>query len=175
MNGKTYRHDLPPLPNHPAPRTDIDHRAIQTPAGLLHTPNHDKHARPCRNLLKRLTGTIAPLPRTTLSLTLLLQNHQPIIVRQLAPDPLLPATSASVADNVAEIDRGLKVRKVLVTARGGAPADDASETGAAWVAADVGLGEEQEVGAGGLGAGGEGGYVRECEGGGAGCGGGGGG
>lgn len=156
--GETHRHDLSPFPNHASTRTNIHHGAIQAPARLLHRAHHHKHARLRRNTLQLLARAVSPL--------LLLLQAAAAAAGQLPLHPAVAATAAAVPHRVAQIHRALKVLQELVSPFSRAPADDAPERRPARVAAEVGLGEEQDVDVGARGAGGEGADAREGEGGG---------
>ncbi len=66
--------------------------------------------------------------------------------------PAVAAAAAAVADDVAEVDGGLKVAGVLVAACRRAVANHRAKVRAARVAAEIGLGEQQQVDALGGGA-----------------------
>lgn len=136
---ETYRHDLPPLANNALLRADINNSTVQAPTRLLNQPSDQEHPRLSSNPLKLLPRTITAQRRRSPVTTADIHSLEP------AGDPVVPGTRA-LAHDVAEVDGLLKVAQVLVAALGAAAADDAPEGRPPRVPAQVGLGQEEDVG-----------------------------
>lgn len=146
VGGGTYRHHLAALANHALRGTDVHHRAVQAATGLLDAPHDDEN--PCfsRNPFQLLPR---PIPsRVILAI--------PSLPPNLPPHPRIARAAAALPHDVPQIDGALEVGHVFVPPRGGAVADGAAESGPARVAAQVGLGKQEEVGRVGLRSGGAG-------------------
>lgn len=159
-----YRHDLPPLANDALLGAYINDSTVERPTRLLDQTRDQEHARLSSDALKLLPRAIPaqgcrPITTTPTDIHGLEPAGHPVVARARA-----------LAHHVAEVDGLLKVPQVLVAALGAAAADDAAEGRAARVAAQVGLGQQEDVGgvvAGGaagdlaqLGEGGRGGGLR---------------
>ena len=125
---KAYRHNLPPLPNHPPPRIHINHSTVQTPSRLLNQPRHDKHPRPSRNIFQHL-------PRPISSEFLPLRRRQPTL------NPLIPGPRRRVS----QIHRSLEILQELVPAVRLARTHCGPEVTGTRVSTQIGLWEEQDV------------------------------
>lgn len=134
-----YRHHLPPLPPHPLPRTHIHNGTIQASTRPFHHPHNQKHPALPRHLLQPLPRPITPLPSL-----------------QSPLHPVLPRPRRRIP----QINSTLEIPQELFAALRGACAHGSAEVAGAWVPAEVGFGEEEEVDAevgGAVGGGGEGG------------------
>lgn len=172
MEYSTHWHDFSSFPNHSFRWTHIHRSAVQTAASLLNTAHDKKHSRLPRNSLQLLPRPIAP--DTLLFVVFLLSiPHN----RQFPPHPRLPTALPTRPNHIAQVHGTLEIPEILVSPFGRPAPDHAPKRRAARVAAQVGLGEQQDVGAvGGCCATGEMAELRECCGGaagGVGCGGGG--
>jgi hypothetical protein len=134
--GGTYWHDLAPLSKHALGRTNVYDGAVQTTTSLLDAPHDYEQAR-------RLGNVLQPLPRPIPSRRLCLPPDLPMA--ELPPHPGIPAAGA-IAHDVSKVDGVPEVGEVLVSALGGAVANGAAKGRAAGVAAEVGLGQEEDVG-----------------------------
>lgn len=133
-----YRHDFSPLANDALLRADINNSTVQAPTRLLNQPSDQEHPRLSSDPLELLPGTVAA-QRLRRPITTDIHGLEP------AGDPVVPRAGA-LAHDVAEVDGLLKVAQVLVAALGAAAPDDAPEGRAPRVPAQVGLGQEQDVG-----------------------------
>lgn len=135
---ETYRHDFSPLANDALLRADINNSTVQTTARLLNQPSDQENPRLSSNPLKLLPSTITPQRRRR-PITTDIHSLKP------ARNPVIPRAGA-LAHDVAEVDGLLEVPQVLVAALGAAAPDDAPEGRPSWVPAQVGLGQEEDVG-----------------------------
>lgn len=150
---------------------DVDGGTIETPACSLNETRDDEDTRLPRDLLQLLPRAIPP----HLLLTVPSKGIRRRLRRstKLPPHPPIPTARAAIPDNIAQVHGLVKVVCKLIPPAGPPLANDAAKERAAWVAAEEGLGEEEQVDGLGGGAGGDGG--EEGEGGGGGVLGGGGG
>lgn len=158
----TYRLDFASFPNHPVVRRDVHDSAVQGTARLLDEAHDDEHARLARDALELLAGPVAPLLRRDLRVGVPdgrrhLNGMFATIVDagQLPLDPGVAGARAAGPHGIAQVDGGLEVAQELVAALGGARAHPAAKVRAAGVTAEVGLGQQEQVGLGGGGARGE--------------------
>lgn len=114
----TYRHNLPPFPQHPLPRIHIHNRAIQSPTRLLNHPRSKKHTRLPGHLLQDLPRPIATTIRAP--------RHG-----QSALNPVIPRAGGGIA----QVDGGLEVLQELVAAVRRAGTDRRAEVAGAWIPA----------------------------------------
>lgn len=125
---KTHRHNLPPLPQHPPHRININNSTIKTAPGTLHKPRNHKNTRLLRHPLQKLARAVPAMrpPRRNLQ-------------------PALHPVVARARRRVAQINGGLEIRQELVAAARVPAADGGAERAGPWVSAQISFGKEDEV------------------------------